>query len=207
MFAKFQSLNPEKQDRILNAAMKEFARKGYANASTNEIVKEAEISKGLLFHYFTNKKQLFLYLYDYGVELTIRNLYEKLNRDESDLFARIRHISRLKLEILNQHPEIFRFIEVAYIEDSSAIRQELDKRNKELLGNHLHLLFDGIDYSRFREGVDIQKAMKIIMWTFEGYGKEEMLKAKAQHAASFDYEKMLAETDQYIELFKICFYK
>ena len=59
------SLSEEKQQRILNAALKEFAQKGYKNASTNQIVKEADISKGLLFHYFKNKKQLFLFLYDY----------------------------------------------------------------------------------------------------------------------------------------------
>lgn len=56
LFSKFLNLNPEKQDRILNAALKEFAQKGYQNASTNEIVKEAGISKGLLFHYFNNKR-------------------------------------------------------------------------------------------------------------------------------------------------------
>lgn len=59
---KFLELDKLKQDRIINAAMKEFALKGYKNASTNEIVKEAGISKGLLFHYFTNKKAYF-YIY------------------------------------------------------------------------------------------------------------------------------------------------
>lgn len=61
MFAKFLSLDKEKQDRIINAAMKEFAQKGYDKASTNEMVKEAGISKGLLFHYFQNKKQLYFF--------------------------------------------------------------------------------------------------------------------------------------------------
>ena len=47
---KFLKLDDEKRDRILNAAMKEF-RYGYVKASTDIIVKEAGISKGLLFHY------------------------------------------------------------------------------------------------------------------------------------------------------------
>ena len=58
MFSKFLNLD-EKQDRILNAAIKEFAQKGYDSASTNEIVKEAGISKGLLFHYFKIKSSYF----------------------------------------------------------------------------------------------------------------------------------------------------
>ena len=46
---KFFDLKKEKQDRIINASLKIFALNGYSRASTDEIVKEAEISKGLLF--------------------------------------------------------------------------------------------------------------------------------------------------------------
>ena len=55
--------------------MKEFAVR--LLDATNEIVKEADISKGLLFHYFKNKKGLFLYLYDYCIELYINEFYRK----------------------------------------------------------------------------------------------------------------------------------
>jgi len=43
---QFDKLKPEKRERIINAALKEFARNGYEKASTNEIIKEAEIAKG-----------------------------------------------------------------------------------------------------------------------------------------------------------------
>ena len=46
------NLKKEKQDRMINAALKVFAMNGYQKASTDDIVKEAGISKGLLFHYF-----------------------------------------------------------------------------------------------------------------------------------------------------------
>ena len=42
----FNKLKTEKQKLILNAAIKEFSRNGFEKASTNEIVKEASISKG-----------------------------------------------------------------------------------------------------------------------------------------------------------------
>ncbi|MGI6412409.1 MAG: FtsX-like permease family protein [Syntrophomonadaceae bacterium] len=52
---RFYSLEKDKQERIINAALKEFARSGYERASTNVIIKEAEISKGSLFNYFNSK--------------------------------------------------------------------------------------------------------------------------------------------------------
>lgn len=49
-------VNPEKKERMINSALKEFSVNTFQKASTNTIVEEAGISKGLLFHYFGNKK-------------------------------------------------------------------------------------------------------------------------------------------------------
>ncbi|RIL20144.1 TetR/AcrR family transcriptional regulator, partial [Staphylococcus gallinarum] len=46
MNSLFNNLKPAKQRTIVNAAVKEFVKSGYDKASTNEIVKHAQISKG-----------------------------------------------------------------------------------------------------------------------------------------------------------------
>src|SRR5690625_5577728 len=71
---KFKNLDKKKQKRIINAALKEFTAKGFDQASTNRIVKEAGIGKGMLFYYFKSKKDLYLYLVDYCIEI-IREKY------------------------------------------------------------------------------------------------------------------------------------
>ena len=52
----FKNIDIEKRDRIINSALEEFSKNRFEKASTNNIVKNANISKGLLFHYFANKK-------------------------------------------------------------------------------------------------------------------------------------------------------
>ncbi|WP_242822971.1 TetR/AcrR family transcriptional regulator [Syntrophobotulus glycolicus] len=47
-----------RRNAILNAAFKEFAERGFDEASTNVIAKESGISKGLMFHYVNSKKDL-----------------------------------------------------------------------------------------------------------------------------------------------------
>jgi len=207
MFSKFLSLITEKQQRIMNAAMKEFAQKGYENASTNEIIKEAEISKGLLFHYFKNKKQLFLFLYDHCIDLCMNEFYKKIDLDEKDFFVRLRKIHVIKLELLNQFPEIFNFLQTAYIETSSHVKNELDAKNKELIVSSTSIIFEGIDVSKFREGLDIKKVFNIILWTFEGFSTELLQTAKLTSQNQIDYKKAFAEADVYIDMFKECFYK
>ena len=63
MYKNFLSINKEKQVRIINACLAEFAANGYDKASTNSIVMKANIS-GILFHYFSNKKRLYIFLYE-----------------------------------------------------------------------------------------------------------------------------------------------
>lgn len=206
MVSKFLNLDSEKQDRIINSAIKEFALKGYEKASTNEIVKEAEISKGLLFHYFKNKKLLFLFLYDYSLEKVTDEVFKKIDFTERDFIARLHQTSLAKLGLLKKYPEMFRFIEVAYMEDASAVHSELEKRKKEFTDLNVGKIYEGIDMSKFRTDMDVQKVLKIITWTFESMGNEAMQKAKST-SQQIDYEEVFADAQEYIELFKKSFYK
>ena len=207
MFAKFLNLEQEKQDRVINAAIKEFAEKGYDKASTNEMVKEAGISKGLLFHYFQNKKQLFLSLFDYCVELISEEFYKKVNIAETDFFIRIRQSVLIKMDLLFQYPNIFKFIEAAYMDDSSEIKVELEKKVKELNTINIEKIYEGIDVSKFREDIDIQKTLKIITWTLEKMSDEEVSKAKLLPEHRIDYQKIQAEAEAYFEVLTKLFYK
>jgi TetR/AcrR family transcriptional regulator len=207
VFSKFLNLETEKQDRILNAAIKEFAQKGYDHASTNEIVKEAEISKGLLFHYFQNKKQLYMYLFNHCVDLLVNEVFAKIDMIETDFFARVRQIALVKMELLKKYPDVLEFVQSAYMEDSSAVKPELEKRQSEFVKVNTLKIFEGIDHSRFREGIDIQKVLKVVTWSFEKMAEEALQKAKLTPTHEVDYESVFQEADEYFELFTKCFYK
>lgn len=207
MYTKFLNLKPEKQMRILNAAISEFAQKGFAKASTNEIVKAADISKGLLFHYFNNKKDLFLFLYDYCIDLCLNEFYKKINLAEKDIFIRLRQALLIKLELIQKYPEIFIFLEVAYMEQSPEVKNDLDQINKKVITSSYHKIFENIDLSKFRVGIDVKRAINIIIWTFDGLAAEEHKKGKLLSLSKINYEKAFAEADVYIEMFKDCFYK
>lgn len=56
---RFSKLSPAKRQRILEAAGKEFAAHGYADASLNKILEEAQISKGAAYYYFDDKADLY----------------------------------------------------------------------------------------------------------------------------------------------------
>jgi AcrR family transcriptional regulator len=58
--ARYDRLDPAKQRRIMDAATAEFVEKGYDEASVNQIIAAAGISKGSFYYYFEDKTDLFV---------------------------------------------------------------------------------------------------------------------------------------------------
>ncbi|MDU0201114.1 MULTISPECIES: TetR/AcrR family transcriptional regulator [Paenibacillus] len=52
-------IRDERREQIMSAALKVFARRGIIGTKMSMIAAEAEISHGLLYHYFTSKEELF----------------------------------------------------------------------------------------------------------------------------------------------------
>lgn len=50
---------------ILHSAMKLFAQNGYNNTTTRSIAQDADISTGLMYHYFVNKEALLRAVFDH----------------------------------------------------------------------------------------------------------------------------------------------
>ncbi|WP_071461475.1 TetR/AcrR family transcriptional regulator [Bacillus massilinigeriensis] len=207
MFDKFHSIDEVKQERILSAAMREFAEQGYEKASTNAIVKAAGISKGLLFHYFRNKKELYLYLYDHFSDILKTELYEKIDWEEEDLLLKLRSVTLLKFGLVKKYPELFHFLRQIYEEKSPEVRHLLEERNNNMTEEAFSRLFATIDPNTFKEGIDIKAAINMIIWTIEGFGQELQRKVKGVPVDKISQEEVLQEMDIYLDLLKTALYK
>lgn len=205
MIAKFLKLEPEKRERILNAAINEFAQKGFKNASTNEIVREAGISKGLLFHYFKNKKQLYLFLYDYLMEIMAEEYFQKPWVEEKDFLRKMQMASLTKLELFKKYPLIFKFFLTGYSETDIEVKNEIDERNQKIIGSNLPRVYDNVDLSKLREGMDAEKAIHLITWALEGYANSKIPEFKTMGEKEFS--NMVDELATYLEILKRSFFK
>ncbi|WP_088548025.1 TetR/AcrR family transcriptional regulator [Paenibacillus aquistagni] len=207
MTEKFFNLDEEKQARIINAAMKEFSDHGYAQASTNEMVKQAGISKGLLFHYFQNKQGLYLFLYDYAMQKMLAEMEASMDWAERDLFMMYRRIVEVKFRLCRVYPDMFNFLKVANTADTNEATPELQRRNEQLISKWYERMYRNVDYSLFKEGVDVQRVIHVLRWTMEGYSYTQLEHMKKLSLEELDLDAMMAEIDQYLELLKQAFYR
>jgi AcrR family transcriptional regulator len=64
------------RERIMDAALNIFSRKGYYDTRMDEIVEEAATSKGSIYFHFPNKEKLFIALVDQFADLLERRVHE-----------------------------------------------------------------------------------------------------------------------------------
>lgn len=205
MTIKLMSLEPTKRNAILNAALKEFSTKGFDKASTNIIAKEAEISKPLMFHYVSNKQELFLCVYDYFAELLDKEYYLKMDFNETDIFNRLRQSYLLQIKLIKLHPWIFEFSKLSATTNSDKINEELKNRSSEKQLCSIQL-FDAIDETKFRKGLDIEKCKQFILWTNTGFTNQILNDIRNTSYKDIDCETILETLDKYFDELKKVFY-
>ena len=85
----FFNLRPEKQERLLTAAAREFAAQLFHEASINSMIRAAGIPRGSFYMYFRDKEELFQYLVRESTEPLLLAFRELLTRSGGDLFDAI----------------------------------------------------------------------------------------------------------------------
>ena len=163
MNEKFFDLKKEKQDRMINAALRAFGENGYKRASTDEIVAGAGISKGLLFHYFINKLGLYTFLYEYSVKFLSLELSAFVDKEETNYFELMRQKEKAICQILKNYPYMKLFIDRTMSED---VPEALEATNeqKEAYREMERAITEQADLSAFSPNADAEKVMSLVLF-------------------------------------------
>ncbi len=169
MNEKFFALPKEKQQAIINAGYRVFSQTSYKNSPMSEIARAAGISKSLLFHYFHNKKELFLFLWEECAKTTIEFLTKYDCYCQKELFESMERGMRAKIEIIRLYPDMGNFAIRAFYEKDP----EINAAVQESYHRHFNLKADrarlNLDPEQFIPGLDIPMMYREMYWASEGY--------------------------------------
>jgi TetR/AcrR family transcriptional regulator len=207
----YKQIPVEKREKILQAAIREFAERGYENASTNKIIQEAAISKGLLFHYFGNKKYLFLATFDLCVDQYISEMEKivpSLTDLPNDLFDRILFLSEFKYRYFLKQPLMYSFLLTAYNEILKKFPHEAEERMHYYQKISMPFMLEGIDRSKFRKDLDLEKAMSLIYLCLNALAQQWIEQALQQPEKGLSrWDEMFSDYKKMIDIFKYGIYQ
>lgn len=165
---KREEKNNLTKEQILHGAMKEFGSKSYTEASLNSIIKTEHLSKGIIYHYFKDKEDLYLTC----VSRCVQDLVEYLKEHEQvtghpekdiQLYLQLRNV------YFQKHPtgagifSSFMMLPPKHLKERLfSIRKELEEYNKSFFNR----ILQGV---QLREGVTTEDAMEFFLMFQESF--------------------------------------
>jgi AcrR family transcriptional regulator len=126
---QLKQIRDKRREQIMNAALKVFARRGFIGAKTNMIAKEAGLSEGLLYKYFSSKDELFVSLVQKAVEASSNTFVLVYQLPGSPL----EQLRKLSTHILDEeYQDVFLLIHQTRIGDG------IPNEAKQLMEQHSH---------------------------------------------------------------------
>jgi len=209
-FEKFLLLDAEKRERIITAAANEFVH-GFKKASTDNIVREAGISKGLLFHYFGTKERLYNFLIDHAVKILKQEYIDLINERQPDILDSIWQTSLLKQDLAVKHPGLFDFLTAAYVhETKGGAPSENLRRFVKMQQDAMQKVYANANKELFRDDICPQEVMNIITWTMQGFASAKVAEQSGENPGALareNYERYLEELQKTLNTLRKCFYR
>ncbi len=166
---KFFALPKSRQEAIINAGFHVFSQNSYKKSPMGEIADAAGISKSLLFHYFHNKREFYLFLWDRCMEITSKSLEKNLSFVPDDLFEMMFEGLKVKADIMRQYPDLGAFVVNSYYEKDPEVCEDIQKLIIKYTDFKASPILASLDPEQFIPGLDLQMMYQTMYWASEGY--------------------------------------
>jgi AcrR family transcriptional regulator len=202
---KRPAIDPEKAARIITVACHEFAASGYRDTKTEVIAAEAKVSKGLLFHYFKSKANLYLE--------TVQQTFDKITtvadwhvwQDAPNLQEMVARALRYKIALQLQYPDEFALSMQAYSDSDdlpAALKPQVQAIWADLLTDSVPMLINPIlERLPLRPGVDPKMVTRLMLGFVNLISEESKAMIQANpHIKIEAFDDIVAETKTYMDI-------
>jgi TetR/AcrR family fatty acid metabolism transcriptional regulator len=177
----------DKRERILQAALTVFAKRGFYTAKVSEVAREAGVADGTIYLYFKNKDDLLIQLFEDRMDFLIQRLNEELVTHGGTVVARIRRLILLHLQIASIAPELAEFITVELRQSSKFVREYDNPKFSEYLKVLRDLVEEGQRDGSIRQDLDSRLVVRTLFGALDELLLTATLLSKTREV---DYDAM-----------------
>ncbi len=115
--------NSEKRRRILDGALRAFAKKGFYNTKVSEIASEAGVADGTIYLYFKNKDDLLISLFEDRMEWINNRLEQELECLEGGFEEKLHGFVRMHFLLVLENRDLAEFITVELRQSAKFVKE------------------------------------------------------------------------------------
>jgi TetR/AcrR family fatty acid metabolism transcriptional regulator len=142
----------DKHDRIIQAATKIFAKKGFFNAKVSEIAKEAQVADGTIYLYFESKDAILISLFEEQMKLVIDNMISRLSRVK-DPAKKLEQFALTHLQLVEDNKSMAEIIQVELRQSSRFMKEYKNEKFAQYLDLIGNIIREGQNEGIFRKDV------------------------------------------------------
>ncbi len=170
-----------KHYKIIQAAAKVFAEKGFYNSRVSEIAKEANVADGTIYLYFKNKDDILISLFEEEFGQIVENIRKELN-EEKDALHKIRRFAFAHLSILSKQPHLAEVLGVEVRQSSKFMKEYINKPFIEYLNLLRAVFFEGQDAGLIRKDLTPGIMKRALFGALDEMARYWVLSAKKKHS-------------------------
>ncbi|MCY8233116.1 TetR/AcrR family transcriptional regulator [Priestia endophytica] len=158
-----KQIRDERRAQILQAALRVFARRGMVAAKISDIAKEAELSHGLVYHYFKSKEEIFMTLVQKALDSSLDVIY-CANEQVGTPLEKLRWMTEQIMKSIDNGEEVLLFLIMIQASTSDIVSEEV----KEILTGEravspvmatIPLIVEGQKGGEIKQGDPVQLAV------------------------------------------------
>ena len=162
----------DKKDRIIEAAARVFAQKGYAGAAVADIAVNAQIGKGTIYAYFDSKEDLFFAVFEWFMLQTGAAAKVSISHLGGSAAQRLEALSDSIMGMWDEIKDAFILtIEFWAASSSSQMRERFKEAFRRLYEEFrtivVSLIRDGIERGEFRSDVNAESVAAALVGTWD----------------------------------------
>ena len=187
-----RSKTPDKRLRILDSAVKVFAREGFFKAKVSQIAEDAGLAPGTVYLYFKNKEDVLISVFEDRMEEIVSRFRSALIEEENGC-SRLGRLVRMHLSLFQADPDLAACFQVELRQSSRFMRGDV----KSGLQEYLDLIRDVVEYGRaegvFRREISAGLVTHLIFGTLDEVVSTWVMSGMKYNLVSF--------SDQLVDLF------
>jgi TetR/AcrR family fatty acid metabolism transcriptional regulator len=142
----------EKYYRIINAATKIFAKKGFFQAKVSEIAKEAKVADGTIYLYFENKDSILISLFEEQMKRVLDNMREEISKETGSV-KKIERFALNHLKLIEQNKDVAEIIQVELRQSSKFMKEYKNEKFAEYLNLIADIIQEGQTEGIFKNDI------------------------------------------------------
>jgi len=201
----FNKISEEKRQRVLDAAIDEFSSRGFSSANINVIAKNAGISIGSMYNYFSSKDDLYLTVINHGYKI-LESIINKIDLEEGDIFDKIEKLLRSAQSYAKKYPRLHQIYLDTSTEGSSHLSKRLSKKMESITADFYHKsLKESMDRGVIASDTDeyiasfcIDNLMLLLQFSYTSKYFQERMKIFAGKKSIQEDERIITEVMKFI---------